>query len=298
MIENRPYSGIDIQSRKNIPEAVVQMVNYKSEVEAIQCLDTFIQTNDGQINYAINIADNASGDTLEQIERKFKDKVRVYRFDKNYGFGTAHNLLAEESKQIPHIFILNPDTIFEEQNVLLSLLSRVPEHSVVGPKLITTEKERQMWDHGDFILPGIDIYLLYRWVQHNTPTVVPWVSGAAFLITRQAFEKVGGFDPNIFLYFEELRLCHDLRQFGDTVLYDPTVTVKHIGSVSTGEDKLEYFKASRKYVLNEHYPPLAARTLELIASLTDRSLKPSVSSDSEKHPDSIGNTGSQAAQNE
>jgi GT2 family glycosyltransferase len=54
-----------------------------------------------------------------------------------------------------------------------------------------------------------------------------WVSGAAFVIARSAFERIGGFSPEIFMYFEDADLCARHREHGGTVAIDHGFVIDH-----------------------------------------------------------------------
>jgi N-acetylglucosaminyl-diphospho-decaprenol L-rhamnosyltransferase len=62
---------------------------------------------------------------------------------------------------------------------------------------------------------------------------VDWVSGACFLVRREAFEAVGGFDESYFMYAEDVDLCWRLGRAGWTVGYVPDAEVTHHQGVST-----------------------------------------------------------------
>jgi N-acetylglucosaminyl-diphospho-decaprenol L-rhamnosyltransferase len=77
-------------------------------------------------------------------------------------------------------------------------------------------------------------YRLLDW-DHGKPAEVDWVSGACFLIRREAWKVIGGFDPSYFMYMEDVDLCWRLRQHGWRVGYDPAACVIHFQGVSAGQ---------------------------------------------------------------
>jgi N-acetylglucosaminyl-diphospho-decaprenol L-rhamnosyltransferase len=63
--------------------------------------------------------------------------------------------------------------------------------------------------------------------------LVDWVSGACFVVRREAFEQVGGFDEAYFMYLEDVDLCWRLGQAGWQVRYAPAAEVTHLQGIST-----------------------------------------------------------------
>jgi GT2 family glycosyltransferase len=71
----------------------------------------------------------------------------------------------------------------------------------------------------------------------STEREVDWVSGAAMLIPRDAFDAVGGFDEGFPLYGEELDIATRLRALDRSALFTPAAEVIHAVGVSTGGDR-------------------------------------------------------------
>ena len=59
------------------------------------------------------------------------------------------------------------------------------------------------------------------------------MSGACFLVRREAWDAVGGFDPSYFMYMEDVDLCWRLGRAGWGVGYEPAARVLHVQGVST-----------------------------------------------------------------
>lgn len=265
-------------TREGIPDVAVLIVNYKTADYLGRCLETVLDDTQSEIQCAVFVGDNHSGDDLTSLEEDYGSSVEFHRFEKNLGYGGANNRLADISARTksPAILILNPDTIFTEKHTVRRLFDRLSSHSqvkVVGPKLVRpVTSERQLWDHADFPLNlklspyRFQPYLIpvAPWFKDDKPTEVPWVSGAVSLMDREIFTETGGYDPNIFLYFEETDLCQRIRNRGGVVVYDPTIIVEHVGSVSTRNMKQEYFLDSFRYLVRKHHSPWVAAAMEAV----------------------------------
>jgi GT2 family glycosyltransferase len=89
---------------------------------------------------------------------------------------------------------------------------------------------------------------------------VPVLSGAAFVVSKQNFEKVGGFDPNIFLYHEDDDLSLRLAQLGPLMFVRNSLTVHAAGHSSGRSPQIAHLKAfhmarSRIYTGIKHKRP-------------------------------------------
>ena len=98
------------------------------------------------------------------------------------------------------------------------------------------------------------------------------MSGAAFFIRRKAFNEIGGWDENIFLYHEEDDLCLRIKQNNGELMFVSTAIARHIRGSSTLKSKeSSYFKGwhmgqSRVYATRKHKRRFA-RSYALIGSV-------------------------------
>lgn len=239
-------------------DLTIQIVNYNTKKYLVECLDYILEDlKDSNISYKILVLDNASQDDLSDLEEKYREKNILFYFsDKNLGFGAGHNFLAKQAES-KYILIFNADLKFIEDQTIKRLYNYLKEKEnrvvIVGPKLVN-EKGAQWWDHGE--LYGFWAWLVEKtgnsyWKNTDKISEAAWVSGAVFLILRKAFNEIGGFDENFFLYGEEVDLCLRLRQLGFKVIYNPLIKVFHFGSVVASKDK--FLIASEEYFLKKHF---------------------------------------------
>lgn len=192
----------------------------------------------------ILVVDNASDVRLDAITEN--GSVKYIREENNLGFGKASNLGASLGNR-EFIFFINPDSILHPKafETMVETLRLNPTTAIVGPRLIYPDGTSQ-WRYSSVIHPVV------KQQTHipNEPIAtccVPLLTGSALLCRRDAFEEVGGFDEEIFLYHEDDDLCRRLTNRGWSLIYEPSAVVTHAsGQSSPSSLKLTRFKAKQK----------------------------------------------------
>ena len=77
------------------------------------------------------------------------------------------------------------------------------------------------------------------WDVSGKPAQVDWLTGAFLILRPEALQKVGPFDEEFFLYFEEVDLCQRLKQAGYEIWFWPDIQVTHVGGASAKEQELQ-----------------------------------------------------------
>jgi N-acetylglucosaminyl-diphospho-decaprenol L-rhamnosyltransferase len=173
------------------------------------------------------VVDNASTDGSAALARaRGAEVVRVTRG----GYGASVNRGARElSGQF--LCVLNPDIRFFDDRFGPSLLHHFddPRVGLVAPALRL--RDGRLQDSARVTPTPVDL-VMRRWVAPQLGAVrtagdVDWVVGACFVVRREAWEAVGGFDERFFLYFDDVDLCQRLRRAGWRVRFDPAYEVEH-----------------------------------------------------------------------
>jgi GT2 family glycosyltransferase len=198
---------------------------------------------------AVCVVDNDSGDgSAEMVEAEYPWALLV-RSGGNLGFGPAVNLGVRLAPRTPWVAPCNAD-IALEPGALERLLEAGGDSGRVGavaPVLVEEDGEPQ---HSVYPFPGVWFTLLFslglhhvsaRWAdRHCIPgswdrwrrREVPWVIGAVLLVRRTAWDEVGGFDEEQWMYAEDLDLGWRLHRAGWSTLYVPEARVIHYGSAA------------------------------------------------------------------
>lgn len=191
------------------------------------------------VNNGVNkvyILDNSNKKTAS-IKKEYYE---YYSLGKNIGFGRGHNLLQKKASEHKIHFVVNPDIILENNNVLKSLseiLINNKNSVIVAPKILyfngdLQESIRKYPSLFSLFLRKFyyDLYLKlnynYNMSSINKTTSVDAVSGAFFGITHNNFQRINGFDERYFMYMEDLDFCREAVKYG-RVLYVPHISVLH-----------------------------------------------------------------------
>ncbi|MGR3805493.1 glycosyltransferase family 2 protein [Marinibacterium profundimaris] len=199
---------------------------------------------------------------------------------RNLGFGAACNLGAEAAGT-DFLFFLNPDARLEPGAIaaLLDAAERHPDSPAFGPAILKESGEifrvnaSRIPARRDRLIPP---------ARPDTEVALHSLNGAAIFARAAPFRAIGGFDPKIFLYYEDDDMTLRLSQRFGPLIYVPTAHVFHASAGSTAPSAaLSRFKGyhlarSQVYVMAKHgrsAPYLrgvlnAARRLVSIRNLT------------------------------
>lgn len=227
------------------------IVNWNSIGFLRDCVKSLRETVLGP-TYEIIVIDNVSErDNSRQAlteEPEFKD-VRVLLPDTNLGFVRANNLGAKYARGKVLLF-LNPDTLALEGAIdrLYAALEEDPARGITGA--------RQLYPDGTLQTPCVqpfptlaNQFLSIDALRNKWPTLPLWgievlyrepgvydvdsVSGACLMIRREAFDQIGGFSQDYFMYAEETDLCYFARRAGWKVCHVGTAAIIHFAGQST-----------------------------------------------------------------
>jgi N-acetylglucosaminyl-diphospho-decaprenol L-rhamnosyltransferase len=186
------------------------------------------------------VVDNASGDGSAAIAEAAG--ATVIRHPRNLGFGNGCNA-GWRAAGTEWVMFLNPDARLRPG--CLDALRRVIEEEVLADVLVPTvfSKGRVFAKRRTAVTaPAFRPGHLPRPAQSGT-TPIAFASGAALLIRRERLRQIDGFDPEIFLYFEDDDLSRRLLDIGCDILLVGAAEVEHAGGVSTAPSPhLAYLK--------------------------------------------------------
>jgi GT2 family glycosyltransferase len=239
--------------------------------------------------FEIIVVDMSSTDgTLPMLKSRFPE-VTVLADVPNKGYGAAANAGMAKATGT-HFLVCNSDLTFTEGAAegIVKTLREVGDDTLAGFRL---EGLNGVLQRSALRFPGpFDLIWMFSatvrsswnltfklgrylpdWsITQRTP--VDWVIGAALAASRSLFERLGGFDEEFFLFCEEVDLCKRVHDLGATVIYEPGVTLIHIGGATLSDEDLRvrWIAAGKVRYTRKHYGHvvlLLARLGALVAYL-------------------------------
>lgn len=185
-----------------------------------------------------------NNDTAINLQQKLgKGKKRVYlSADKNRGFAGGVNIgIKEALKNNAHYIIIINNDAYVQHNFLVSLYQALEEDSkvgIAGPVITFLKNRTTYYDHGGYIntLFGRTSHDNRLIMSQKTSLDVNYVSGCCMMIKREVFEKIGVFDEDFFMYYEDVDFCLRAKNVGFQTVVVPNSVIHHDLSKTIGKD--------------------------------------------------------------
>jgi O-antigen biosynthesis protein len=229
-----------IEQRKNKPKISIIVLCYNKLEYTIKCISSLFK-NTKYENFEVVILDNASVDDTPSYLETFNERIKFVHTGKNLGFVGGNNF-ASKYADGEYLVFLNNDT--EPREGWLEALQKTfeifPDTGIAGAKLIYANNLLQEaggiifndasgWNYGKMQDPQDPRYRFMR--------EVDYCSGAALMIRKELFDKLGGFDTWLApAYYEDTDLCFSVRKLGYKVRYCPHSVVIHHEGITNGTE--------------------------------------------------------------
>lgn len=266
----------------------ISIVNWNTKEHLTDCLRSLLESDFK--DFEIFVVDNNSSDGSCEAVRKLFPAVNLISNTDNLGFGKANNQAIKKANG-EYILILNPDIIFYKDTLgqMISFMDKNPKTGVLGIKLL--EKDGKESQKGYFRkMPSLtQVFLFYTllenitlknkflrnkfWAQDDTGkiTEISQIPGACLFSRKDLLQKIGGFDEDFKLFFEDVDLCYRIQKNGFKLIYNPEIKAVHIGAQSIS--KLPYdelagrFYESMYLFFKKHHTLIGAKTAKIVILL-------------------------------
>lgn len=242
------------------------IIDYKSKALLFDCLRSIIK-HTNNISYEIIIVDNNEEPESKILNTDINKILPPAAYHllfstTNKGFGAGNNLATNKANG-EYLLLLNPDTIVFNDSIekMLSFIKRHREIGALTCLLGPTKKDLQKNFFGKFQSLFSITFRRYNYQKIDPPAggqkeffYTDIVTGAALMIKKEIFNKIGGFDERFFMYLEDDDLCKRLVDTGYKNAVLNTAKIIHLEgkSISINSERKKIYYQSQDLYWKKH----------------------------------------------
>lgn len=267
-------------------DIAIILINYNSSQHSINCINSIVEKTSEDINYQIIVIDNCSQEEDYLNLKTFCDvallkNLYLHRSAINSGFGGG-NMFGVQFSHAKYLAFINNDTLFK--NDCLSVIKKEFETKnyigIAGAQAYN-EDDKFMVSLDHFASPSREIIgrgflelinkkeYPKRKKKYTAPLKVNFVPGSFMFLRSEDFFEIGGFDTNIFLYYEETDLCKRLKNISKDAYLIPSAEFIHFHGASTEKCMAikKELKISLLYVIRKHYGYFGYKSVQVFLTI-------------------------------
>lgn len=247
------------------------VVSFNTREMTLACLRSVVAET--HVPYELIVIDNASSDgSAEAIAAEFPD-IHLMAETDNHGFAKANNIAALEARG-EYVLLLNPDTLVLDRAIdkLLAFAALEPQAGIWGGKTLYGDHSLNpgscwgrmtLWNvfcrttglTGIFSASEFFNGEAYGAWDRSTQRRVDIVSGCFFLLKRDFWNELGGFDLSYVMYGEEADLCLRAAASGADPQVTPEAVIVHYGGASetVRSDMMVRLFRAKITLINRHF---------------------------------------------
>ncbi len=244
-------------------KVAVVVLNFKVKAAVLKCINSI-----GKSTFSdkeIILVDNASGDG---IGSDVGNDIQIIENEENLGYSGGNNVGVKRALDsgANFILVLNPDTTIDK-NCIKNLINGMEKNKagIGGPKIFFSNSEK-IWYAGG-IIDLENVIGKHRGVdekdqgKYDKESETDFVSGAAIMVKREVFEKIGFFDEKYFLYYEDSDFCYRAKKAGFKIFYIPEAVVYHDNAKTTGlgSPLQDYYITRNRMIFANKFLPFRTR---------------------------------------
>ncbi|MBI3336903.1 glycosyltransferase family 2 protein [Candidatus Peregrinibacteria bacterium] len=220
------------------PLVSVLVLNYRTPGQTVFCVQNLLEQTIAQ-KMEIIVIDNHSQDDSIGVFRNRLGNVRIVETPHNLGFGAGYNYGARYAHGLS-LLINNPAKILRHDALaeLVHSLDQDPSIGIIAPQIFHADGSRRSAMRSfptpldilikRTLLKNIFPHRLAHYLRLDADPLqqqeTDWVIGGCFLIRRELFSNIRGFDERFFLFFEDIDLCRRVHMTNQRVMYNPSAT--------------------------------------------------------------------------
>jgi len=233
----------------------------------------------------IVVDNNSSDENIFDLEKEFQNSkllIKIVRSNINLGFG-AGNQFGNQFANGKYVAFINNDVEFYEDcfTSLIEFLGSNSDVGVCSPHQFDMDFKpvigfdyfqglrKELFGRSFIEKQRQDGIPKRKELPYKDTFQVEALQGCFMFFRVESFASIGGFDTNLFLYFEEMDICLRLLKNNIKSFIVPQTGFKHHVSATVNKNPLmkSELMISRLYTYRKHYPFLKYKLLQFILVL-------------------------------
>jgi GT2 family glycosyltransferase len=247
------------------PLVSIIILNFNGKAFLYNCLSSVLKTN--YPNFEVIFVDNGSIDnSVEYVREKFgKDpRLKIIALNKNYGFAEGNNIgFKYANPESKYVVFLNNDTVVNSEWLIeaIKILEKDNSIGAAQPKLKSLKDKKRIDSAGGFL--DYMGRVLIRGTgesdrgQYDHIDEIFYAQGAAIIIRKDLIHRIGLFDSEYFLNYEETDFCWRTWLAGYKVIFIPKAVVYHWGGATIHDKHKEKVVPSYKVMYHSRKNQIA-----------------------------------------
>jgi len=264
---------------KYTKDVSVIIINYNSSAYTLDCIASVLEKTSPSISLEIIVVDNNSKqEEFAALEAglPLRENITLVSSRINTGFGGG-NMFGAQFASGEYLLFLNNDTLlmndcigmhveFHRNNPKAGVTSaqNYDQHGKFVPSFDHNKGLRKLLFGRSFLEKNYAETHPKRKKEHTDVIEPHFINGAFMFFKSSIFGEIGGFDTNIFLYFEEMDISHRLRQKGYRTFLLPQTKIVHYQGGSSAKNRPIDREGliSYLYIIKKNYPYLKYLTIK------------------------------------
>lgn len=243
----------------NSSKIFVVVLNWNGKEVLLNCLRSVFSLD--HMNFEVVVVDNASRDGSLESARSSFGRAHFIVNETNNGFAAGMNIGIKFalSKGAQYVWVLNNDTVCGRESLreLLSAAEQEDKCAIFSPLILTPSGKA--W----FSAGKIDFLRMRAYhtdpdvsIRESEPYESGYLSGCAMFFSRTTIKKVGFFDENYFLYYEDADLSVRAKKAGCRLLVAPKSVIVHAEQSGRNPEKTYWLVRSGLRFFDLHMPAM------------------------------------------
>lgn len=239
---------------QNVSASII-LLAYNSKSDLEECIPSL--ESQSYKDYEIIVMDNSPNNDVQNFVSKNYPDIKYVKNNSNIGYPAGNNNGLKYAKG-KYIIVVNPDTVADNEwlNQLIKPLENNAEVAITNSKVLLYHYQDLVNTFSNYChFTGLDFCkgLGEPSSLYSKPSEAGAISGCSFATRRDVFEEIGGFDPDFFLYMEDVDLAWRVRLAGYKILAVPSSIIYHKYELSIGAWKNYYLERNRYQMLLKNY---------------------------------------------